>query len=113
MVATTCESRDRLRPCPGPPCFCLSPDDSSRKAGENAAECTDRPDRPDPQQTTAGYEVGPEVVLPTVPSQSIATTAAFEVDVPLARAIARAADAGRFDIVMQLALVLEGRHGRR
>jgi len=57
--------------------------------------------------------VGPEVVLPTVPSQSIATTAAFEVDVPLARAIARAADAGRFDIVMQLALVLEGRHGRR
>jgi hypothetical protein len=34
---------------------------------------------------------------------------ASEVDVALARAIARAADAGRFDVVMRLARELEAR----
>jgi len=75
--------------------------------------CTDQPDRPDPQPTTAGHEVDPEVAPPTAPVERRGTSSVpTELEAALARALERAADAGRFDVVMQLARELEARRRR-
>jgi hypothetical protein len=59
------------------PCFSLSPDDSSRSVTEERAECTRWGRVPD--------------------------AAAAEVEIALAHALERAAEAGRFDVVLQRA----------
>jgi hypothetical protein len=99
-----------LSPDHDPACFSLSPDDSSRKAPEVGVECTDRRD---PPPAAAGHEVDQEVVPPTASVEHPSTIpSATEVEVALAGALARAADAGRFDVVIQLARELEARRRR-
>jgi hypothetical protein len=88
----------------------LSPDDSSRKGSEEDAERIDRREPPPP---AAAHEVDGEVRAPTAPTeQSRTISAPNEVEVALAQALACAADAGCFDVVMQLARELEARRSR-
>jgi hypothetical protein len=83
MVASACNAGDVAEADRDRPCFPVSPDDSSRNVGEDRADCTDRP-------------------LDRDESPS-------EVEIALAAALSRAADAGRFDVVMLLAREIEGR----
>jgi hypothetical protein len=74
-----------------PPCFSVSPDDSSRNVTEKNAERSDL--------------AGPS----HLPAEPPATTRSDDAEAALARALDRASEAGRFDVVALLAGELQAR----
>jgi len=82
-IARACNAEEVANGDRDPPCFPVSPDDSSRNV------------------TTAGTISGPY--------QPGVSSSAVDVETGLAAALLRAAEAGRFDVVGQLAHELEAR----
>ena len=100
-IACGCNASVRPEPELESACSSLSPEESSRKDAEKYADCTKAVVTSTP---AAGAEVAPEPA--PIPAAEPDTA---DLDCALASALARAAEAGRFDVVMQLARVLEGR----
>jgi hypothetical protein len=82
-IARACNAEDTANGDRDPPCFPVSPDDSSRNVSTSG--------------TTSG------------PYQPGVSSSAVDVETGLAAALLRAAEAGRFDVVAQLAHELEAR----
>jgi hypothetical protein len=108
MIEHTCNAEGAADANRDLPCFPVSLDDASRSVTEKGAERTDLKSG---RQSTSEPRVAPELKRQTTasaPSMAMAA-AAGDVETALARALARAADAGRFDIVVLLAREMEAR----